>query len=678
METDRARRALAAILLIGGVALTVAALLLDWLHAASPGFGRRQWAILIVGLLLLLAGVRLTPTLRSRLGRALAVSPGDAVLSLPRILTLALAFAAATALLEGVTLAVSSAFGTMLRLGSHVVWMSALGNVIVLAVLGLALRAIALVWPKAGTPVVVIFVFALVAADTILYRAPIAERLEAWSAWALGIGVAVFAAREMRARLLPPRILPWVTASLLALVVLTTATAFAGGSVRERIAWARLPDSAGDRPNILLIILDTVRAASLGLYGYDRPTTPNLEAFARSGVVFERAIAPSSWTLPSHASLFTGRFPNELSADWRAPLDRTHATLAEVLAQNGYTTAAFSANGAYANAATGIDRGFARFEDFPVSMGEGVRTALMLRRMVTRFGQHRILRDGTAGRKSAADISSAFLGWLSRRPSGRPFFVFLNYFDAHDPYMPAPPFDTLFGPVRAVPRLNWGQQPSAELVAAWRDEYDRSLAYLDHELGLLFDELDARGILDETIIVVTSDHGEHLGEHGYMRHGNTLYMPVVHVPLIARYPAVVPAAVRVPLNVTLRDVPATLLDIAGIDNAPISGNSLVTAWAGVPPVSPLYSEVRTAVRIPVRYPNSAADLHSLFDSGLHYIFSSAGHEELYRFVDDPLEQVNLMSTAELPGDAERFRQVLWTHLGRTAPGIDATASNSDR
>ncbi|MGH7505525.1 MAG: sulfatase, partial [Longimicrobiales bacterium] len=461
---------------------------------------------------------------------------------------------------------------------------------------------------------------------------PIADRAESWSKWLLAGGIALAAARAVNLWLRRGRArLPVRAAAFVVLIALLAGTALASAPVRERLARAGLPAAAPGRPNVLLIILDTVRAASLGLYGYDRPTTPNLERLGASSVVFEQAIAPSSWTLPSHATLMTGRYPNELSADWEAPLDRTYPTLAEVLAARGYATAAFSANGAYANALTGLGRGFARYEDFPATAGEAVRTSLMFRRMLQRLKLGELLRDGHMGRKSAADIGGAFLDWLAGKPADRPFFVFLNYFDAHDPYEPAPPFDTLFGPRRPLPRLNWGRPPSAELVEAWTDDYDRAIAYLDHELGLLFEELDRRGVLDSTVVVITADHGEHLGEHGFMRHGTTLYLPVLHVPLIVRFPPVTPESVRVATPVTLRDVPATMLDLAGIEGTPIPGASLVTTWSGDgAPSSPLYSEVREAVRIPARYPNAAADVQSLFANGMHYIRVLDGGEELYR------------------------------------------------
>jgi arylsulfatase A-like enzyme len=666
MTNPELRERLAVAALAAGAAMIIVALLADPVLGGARGFGVFQWVLAATGAGLAVASVAVSPALRERVRSAAAERPDDVVLSAAEIALLALAFASFTALLEGAVLAVAALMGTMLRLGEHVVWMAAITNTLVLLAVGLVLLAAGAAWTRARSARVVTFVFGLLAVDAIIHRLPGAERADDAAKWLLAAGVGSVIARAAHAALLRGRgRVPRVALAGALVIAVAGLLAAAHVPIRERIARAALGPARGG-PNILLIILDTVRAKSLGLYGYARATTPNLERFARSGVVFNRAIAPSSWTLPSHATLFSGVYPTALTADWRAPFDDTHPVLAEVLAERGYLTAAFSANGSYANANTGLERGFARFEDFPVSASEAIRTASMLRSLTKQLGSGDVLREGYTGRKSATVIRESFLDWLAGAPDDRPFFAFLNFFDAHDPYMPAAPFDTLYGPVRPLPEIRWGTPPSVELTTAWRDDYDRAITFIDHELGALFMELERRGILDETIVIVTADHGEMIGEQEFMRHGTTLHLSTLHVPLLIRYPLRTPGGLRVAEPVTLRDVPATVLELAGVPSAPLPGNSLAPLWTGgAPPNSTIASEVRKGVRIPNRYPSSDADLQSLIAGGAHYIRDSKGREELYRFESDPDERENLVGDPDAARELDTLRELWARHIRTT-------------
>ncbi len=656
---------MARVLAVIGGAIVAFALAADWIVGGSPGLGLYQLLLAAVGAVLLAAGTHPTAEDRRRLWSAFAVRPEEAVLGLGDVLMLAVVFSLATALAESAVLAVLRVgLGQMVRTGPHIVWMSSLMNLAVLGVLGAALWALGMAWRKVRTQDVVVFFFALLATDAVLNRLPIADRAESWTKWMLAAGIAVAVTRVTRRFYSADRRAQYgkPAAALTGVVLLLSAVAFAYPGVRERIIRAGLPP-AGSGPNVLLIILDTVRAANLSLYGYSRPTTPRLERFAETGVVFERAIAPSSWTLPSHAVLFTGRHANELNADWWKPLKGTHPTLAEVLSARGYATAGFSANTRYASAESGLARGFDRFEDYSLKPGEALRTSAMLRRALRWFGAGSVTDNENNGRKIASDVNRAFLSWLDDKPTGRPFFAFLNYFDSHDPYFSEPPFDTLFGPPRPM-TLVWGKLPDTAQISAWTDGYDRSLAYLDDALGRLFDELASRGTLDETIVVVTADHGEHLGEHGFLRHGTTLYLPVLHVPLIVRFPRAVPGGARVGPAVSLSDVPATILDLAGMEVSALAGTSLAGQWLGPleSGAAPVYSEVREAVRIPARYPNADADLYSLLDNDYHYIRGKNNREELYRHSEDPSEGRNLANEGKAAHVLLRLRDLLARHL----------------
>jgi arylsulfatase A-like enzyme len=241
--------------------------------------------------------------------------------------------------------------------------------------------------------------------------------------------------------------------------------------------------------------------------------------------------------------------------------------------------------------------------------------------------------------------------------------VFLNYFDVHHPYWPPEPFDTLFGTKapRHNPRLNLGARWTPEQVASEQRYYDRCLAYLDHELSALFDELARRRQLDNTIVIISSDHGELFGEHGFMMHGYTLYPSVLHVPLLIAYPARVPPA-RIATPVSTRHLAATALDLAGIANRDgIAGTSLAALWASgqsAAPDSVIRAEVRKGVRVHRRYPGASHALHTLLARGYQYILTGEDKEELYNNSTDPEQRENVATDSALADILSWFRNQL--------------------
>lgn len=435
--------------------------------------------------------------------------------------------------------------------------------------------------------------------------------------------------------------------------------------IAERRAVSALPaPSAG--PNILLIILDTVRAASLSLYGYERPTTPQLTRWAERGVRFTMAQSTAPWTLPSHASLFTGREAHDLPTDWYVPLDGRFPTLAEVLSARGYLTAGFVANLPYTNRETGLARGFQRYEDYPLSPGQ-ILVSSMLVRAVT---LNERLRDliGTRElvvRKKAGDINHAFLRWLDRRPE-RPFFAFLNYYDAHTPFVPPEPFRSSFAPPGEpfhsdlALRTREDEPWDPSLIRGARNAYDGAIAALDASLGALFDELDRRGVLDSTVVIVTSDHGEEFAEHGLFAHGNSLYLPALHVPLLVWYPGA-PRGLAVDTPVSIRDVAATIIDLAGAEPGSVAGRSLRRFWAGeLPPAEvrdTLYTEVRHAPKLPAWYPSTKGDLLGVQEGTLRLIRNGDGSFESYDIAVDPWEQDNLIDEAAFADRIARLKEL---------------------
>jgi arylsulfatase A-like enzyme len=483
---------------------------------------------------------------------------------------------------------------------------------------------------------------------------------------ALGIGVAVAGAWRTAARTSPAALRRAVAALTLLAVAIAATTVTARAVAR---AFARSGSAPADAPNVLLLILDTMRAQNMSLYGYARATTPNLERLATESVVFDNAIVTSSWSLPSHAGMLTALWPHQLGGSYLRPVRLDAPTIAEVFRQRGYATAGFCANMLFAGHESGFARGFERFDDFPrnvaqllltptLSQTEAVKLAVhnaragYLRGAVLAFkpGNLRIVGARRAARAVAPDRIARFLAWSAgTRP--RPFFAFVNLMETHAPYEVPEPYHSAFG---------GGEREF--------DRYDGAIAYLDSLVSGALDELRRRGELDRTLVVITSDHGELFGEHGFDGHGTTLYLPAIRVPLVMRFPGRVPAAVRVTKPVSLRDLPATLLDLAGLRaDAPFPGTSLRETWtvAGSANISPAFSEASQGVNVPATNQNYAGPIHSVVDSATHYIRLGDGREELYDWRADPHESRNLAATAEHAVTVALRRRFLDSLLARS-------------
>ncbi|MBI4589580.1 MAG: sulfatase [Candidatus Rokubacteria bacterium] len=580
-----------------------------------------------------------------------------------RFLLLAVWFGLLTGYLE---LCVLGAWKILLRellfVSPHAVWMAPVVNVFLFSVPALLLLLLARRWPRLGSLRVVTAVLAFLAfSGALLMFHP---KLNKYAALVLAAGLAVQASRLIATH---PRgfasLVRRTAGGMVTLAAVLAVGQYAWERFAETRALASLPRSAAGAPNVLLIVLDTVRTKSLGLYGYHRSTAPALDRLAETGVLFEQVFATSPWTLPSHASMFTGRYPHELSAGWTTPLDATYPVLAEVLGAQGYVTAAFVANVTYTSYETGLLRGFAHYEDYRVSPGTALMSSSLgrflswshnLRRL---FGYYERL-----DRKYAERLTDDVLTWLSRE-GRRPFFVFLNYFDAHEPYLPPPPFDVKF-PAK-VPRKNslirYGWHGAGRIVKyemtpeetqAELDAYEGSIAYLDHHVGRLLRDLQKRGELERTLVIVTSDHGTQHGEHGLFSHANSLYIPNLHVPLLISFPPRVPRGMKVREPVTLRSLPTTIVDLIRIQGPPVfPGRSLARYWgesgpATDPAADLVLSEVAKDTRTPPWYPTAKGALQSLMLGRYHYIRSADGREELYDLHADPAEKHDLGASPE--------------------------------
>lgn len=479
----------------------------------------------------------------------------------------------------------------------------------------------------------------------------------------LAVGAGVQVARMWNRASPRPLTLVRRTMPVLLGLVILVAGGQAGVHWWQRRQAAATTPRPGEAPvNVLLIVLDTVRAWSMSAYGYSRATTPALAHWAQGGVRFSRAFSTAPWTLPSHASIFTGRWPHQLSADWLVPLDRKTPVLAEYFRSRGYLTAGFVGNTLYCSYETGLSRGFQQYQDYRATLG-----TVMLSSSLAKFFMddrdlwHRLKR------KDAAQIDGDFLQWLDRRPKGVPFFAFLNYFDAHDPYQPPAPYDTWFDSTgraeylrvvrAATPARQW---PSVAVTGA-RNGYDGALAYLDNQMARLFDALAKRDLTRNTLVIVVSDHGEEFGEHGVYFHGNSLYRASIQVPLMVVLPGKVPAGQVVDHPVSLRDLAATIVSLTGAEQSPFPGKSLERFWGaerGTQPSDSLLSELNYTARLPANTPISRGPMKSLILDGSRLIRNGDGVNELYDFESDTLEARNLAGDSSSAVTLVRLNEAL--------------------
>ncbi len=507
----------------------------------------------------------------------------------------------------------------------HAPWMAPLAMLLLAVAAGVPIRLAARVVPRTAERLGPMLLIAL-GAWSALAAVP---GLNPWAARCLVAGLAY----RLGGRIRLGAVLDGRTARRVGLagvgLWLVLLVAFGPRPGLTRTAPALAATAGAGATNVVLVVLDTVRAESLSLYGAGRPTSPKLAAWARRGVRFEQARSTAPFTLGTHASLFTGRPMSQTSARVDAALDGTHPTLAEHLRARGYATAGFVGNIFYGSAHYGLGRGFDVYRDLPGDLTRRITPRELLRScglgagLLTWFERKwRILEPMQRLRYDAQALNRDALAWLDG-PLERqqPFFLFLNYFDAHAPYsLPgsAPQHharqtgDRLERRLKELKAVEGSDAPGDlafrdQVHAEVRDAYDDGIAWLDGQLDALLGELDRRGALANTLVVITADHGEMLGEHGQFGHGLSLARPVVHVPLVVIGPSELglPAGAAISEPVSVRDVPATVLHLIS-DPQPVRfpGRSLARFWAEVPggdgPVEPVLTEVEHMPWMPRR------------------------------------------------------------------------------
>ena len=386
---------------------------------------------------------------------------------------------------------------------------------------------------------------------------------------------------------------------------------------------------------VLLISIDTLRADHLGAYGYTRPTSPVLDALAEKGTVFEDVTATSSWTLPSHASLLTGLYPSRHGLRRKVSvLLEDVPTLAQVFRRAGFETAA-AVGSIYLTQRSGLQRGFDAFEYFV---------------------------EDSRQMSPTKGVTDAALRWVDAGDDAKRF-IFLHYYDVHSDYRSEPRFEALFadgydgdidGSVGQLAKIRLGEVPlPTDLdLAHWIALYDAGIRQLDDELGRLFRGLRERGVEGETLIAITSDHGEEFVEHGGVLHGKTHYQEAVRIPLLLQGPNV--PVLRITTPISQVDVAPTLLALAGVPpGGAVDGRDLTPLLRG----ETAKFETRS-IFVEADWRNEKHDIKRAVRRGpytLHY--DRLTHEtELYDLRSDPGEQRDISN--ERPEVVEELTAVL--------------------
>jgi arylsulfatase A-like enzyme len=307
-------------------------------------------------------------------------------------------------------------------------------------------------------------------------------------------------------------------------------------------------------PNIVLITIDTLRSDHCTPYGYNQSTTPFMSALAQQGTLFENVYAPMPTTGPSHATMFTSRYPISHGVVKNGyVLPENELTLAEILRKNGYSTGAIVSSYAV-NSKFGLKQGFDFYEE------QFIKNASS---KLTHWQGMDV--EGLFDRR-AEETTATVTKWLKAQKK-KPFFLWIHYFDPHGPYDPPTTFKNKFQRLDSDPETN-------KMLTA----YDGEIGYTDDEIQKVVRYIDQQELADDTLLILTADHGEGLGQHNHLHHGMFLYEEAMRVPLVIRWPQKVPAGLRIANRVELLDLSPTILDIAGVQakNANYQGRSLKT------------------------------------------------------------------------------------------------------
>lgn len=585
-----------------------------------------------------------------------------------RFLQLGIWFGIVTGLLEGIGLLVFKHinwqnWGRMVHVSGEILWISPLVDLFIFTSVALACFFLSEIWTRIRALRSMVFLFVGLA---VYDWVTLTNRLWHISCLLIAVGAAVafdrwFADHEDAAMHFWKRTFPWIPALLLLVFLVVEG----GTRLREHYAVANLPPAAPGWPNVIILVIDDLRADHVTAYGYSRPTTPYLDRMAAQGALFENVIVTAPWSLPSHASIVTGRYPYEhgasdIRASWSSltePPFSGYTSIGQALQRHGYRAGAFSGNRVYFTHDSGFGSGFNHFEDYFHSPKDSI--------LRTVYGQELLRLTGTRFRyllrKPAGAVNRELLSWIDRDRQ-RPFFAFLNYFDTHD----------------RETGTDGSSKPSWPRTTQI-DEYDIALRYDDDLLARLMAQLERRSLSKNTLVMVLGDHGEALGQHDLLGHSRALYWELLHVPLVIWYPGHVPAALRVNRPVSTGAIPATIMDLVtnGSDKE-FPGPPLDRLWnspadaANWPfPLSEIarnpYPEETEKLADQIEPTSTTGSMTSLVTPQYHLILHENLGPQLYDWVHDRGEQTNLVGTAEGRAAAMKLTATVRDMMGPAAP-----------
>lgn len=409
-----------------------------------------------------------------------------------------------------------------------------------------------------------------------------------------------------------------------------------------------VPDApAGGRPDIVLVVIDTLRADHLGVYGHDRPTSPNLDTFAQDALVFERGYAQAGWTLASFASLLTGQYPHQhrVARDSKDPsrfgcLTPDQVTVPEMMAAAGYQTAAF-VNNTFVAPEFGLKQGFSVY-DYNGATNDKIRPA--------------------------SETVDRVLAWLDGAAADQPVFTLVHMMEPHLDYAPSEGFAGTFTAGLARPGVldpaqgsffalrDAKQAPAPEVIDYMERLYDEEILAADAALGALFEGLKARGRYQDAVVVVTADHGEEFWDHGRFEHGHALWSELTRVPFVVKAPGVAPG--RVPTVVEHVDLARGLLTRAGAPIADTVQGEDLFAVAAAPPTSRLSLQENCMYGLPCI---------SVIDETHRMVFSPLEGTAQIWSVDAEARDAERLQGAPQQEHGKRLSQLLTQRRGSLAP-----------
>ncbi len=451
--------------------------------------------------------------------------------------------------------------------------------------------------------------------------------------------------------------------------------------------------SRAPRPrNIIWIVTDTARRDHVSVYGGERDATPNLKKFSEETLVFDRAIATAPWTLPSHASMFTGMYPSKHGAHYEGdalfstPLLPENLTIAEILSSQGYQTAGIAANNAGLSRALGCNQGFQYYFDAPPFV-----FSLFWGKLLQRFSEDFRVDNLFVNEVClASEINPIVYNWLEKRDPTRPFFLFINYMEPHGGIAFVPePYDSMYGFDREIQPEVFKDFDADEIIhfngsvkekhrAFWNGYVQRKIAFMDYHLGDLFDRLKNMGLYDDAMLIVNSDHGELFGEHNSFGHNTDLYNELIWVPMMLRYPQAEQRGRSDRLVQTVDIMPEILTHI-GVEIADdVQGQPFAEIKHEI--VAELFQQKHNAhaKRYPERYYRDLKTIFSTANSdSLKYIWSSDDKSELFDLDRDPSELSNVIAGRRSQTDTLHNKLHRW-QLSFTPLQVTDQSSDKDK